>query len=88
MTSDQDERLVTAQERQAAALERIAISLAALADVPVEPPPPPAPVGCQHPLDKRIDFGETGGRPDWQCRPCGYRSITEPAVPAATTGVE
>lgn len=36
-----------------------------------------APAGCQHPVEQRIDFGETDGVADWQCgvRTCGYRTV-------------
>lgn len=29
---------------------------------------------CSHPLERRIDFGWTDGKPDWHCR-CGFRSL-------------
>jgi hypothetical protein len=56
------------------ALERIAD---ALDSALVIPPAPAEPEGCPHPVEQRIDFGETNGQPDWQCgvKDCGYRSI-------------
>lgn len=43
-----------------------------------EPAPPAADQGpaCLHPADQRIDFGFTAGEADWQCKACGYRSVT------------
>jgi len=35
----------------------------------------PSRVVCTHPVDARIDFGVTKGRPDWQCSACGFRSV-------------
>lgn len=43
-----------------------------------EPERPPA--GCQHPKDRRVDFGMTQGQPDWECRDCGHRSVVEVTV--------
>lgn len=61
--------------RIAVALERIAavLEFAVLAeDAPPEPEP------CAHPDEQRIAFGLTDGRPDWQCKVCGYRSVEQP----------
>ena len=30
---------------------------------------------CDHPVDRRIDFGTTNGIADWQCGRCGYRTV-------------
>ena len=41
------------------------------------PDPEPEPeVDCPHPLEDRADFGTTDGQPDWQCRRCGFRSVS------------
>lgn len=36
---------------------------------------------CVHPADQRVDFGVTktaaGMVADWQCRACGYRSVSD-----------
>jgi hypothetical protein len=55
-----------------AALERIANVL----EAQTAPPPATDPEECAHPLDARMDFGVTNGVPDWQCKACGYHSIT------------
>lgn len=67
-----------------AQLERIAVALERLVDLglvllepDVEPAPAAGPVPCGHPEAARIDFGITDGVPDWQCRTCGFRSVTE-----------
>lgn len=65
--------MLEVQERQAAALERIADALATL----TIPPSEPSGQECPHPIEQRIDFGVTGGVEDWQCRACGYRTTAE-----------
>ena len=34
--------------------------------------------GCGRSLapEQRVDFGVTNGQPDWQCRECGYRTVS------------
>ena len=59
-------------ERAVVALERIAAALEGVSDLADQ-----SPTVCTHPEDDRIDFGVTRGQADWQCRRCGFRSITE-----------
>lgn len=57
------------------ALERIADALEG-ATAPIAQDAP-APVGCLHPAESRIDFGVTDGVEDWQCKGCGYRTTAQ-----------
>lgn len=69
---------MTDGDRIAAALERIAALLEVLVAGSSEPPPADdAPVGCPHPAESRTDFGVTGGRADWQCQVCGFRTVAQ-----------
>jgi hypothetical protein len=65
-----------------AALNRIGDELSAIRTLLQElatPEPEPVPsTECPHPLEARADFGMTNGLPDWQCRLCGFRTVTEP----------
>ena len=61
---------MTVDERMAVALERISN---AVSPVVIEEPAPL--VGCQHPIEDRIDFGVTNGQPDWECGVCHARSL-------------
>lgn len=56
-------------------LDRIATALERA--FPPEPTELPAPTGCQHPIERRIDFGWTNGLEDWQCGVCGYRTLPQ-----------
>lgn len=57
------------------ALERIAAALEAWTAAPA--PANDADASCNHPFDARIDFGVTGGREDFECRECGFRSVPQ-----------
>lgn len=60
-----------------AGVTRIVAQLTRIADVLevlVAPPQDEPPGECQHPVESRIDFGETDGIPDFHCRDCGFRS--------------
>ncbi len=59
--------------RAVVALERIADVLTAL----TQAPPEPALVGCQHPVDRRVDFS-AGPIDEWECKDCGFRFVGEP----------
>lgn len=73
-----DQKTVDLLERIAVALERIVdLGLVAMSDETSVEPEAPAVVVCLHPLDQRVDFGVTGGVPDFHCRACGYRSVPE-----------
>ena len=58
-------------------LTRIADGVNAALEMTAEMPMPVStePALCPHPEEQRFDFGMTNGRPDWQCRLCGYRTI-------------
>lgn len=60
---------------QIAALPK-AIVAAIVTDLIDQSPEAPAPVGCQHPEDKRAQLGDG----EWECtvRGCGYRHVPEP----------
>lgn len=60
-------------------LTRIADSLDRLTTEPEPEPESLEPPTCPHPVESRIDFGITNGKPDWQCGipTCGFRTETE-----------
>lgn len=71
-----EERMVVAVERIANAFERIAAALEQPAPRPAEQP-----VGCQHPMKARVNFGpgaDAGLGDEWECAVvrggCGYRT--------------
>lgn len=63
-------------DRIAGHLDRIA---GALEKAVALPPAEPAAPACLHPLDRRVDFGQTNGVDDWQCGVCGYRTVEQSA---------
>jgi len=64
-------RIADALERIADALERIAAGVERATTIE------PAPTGCLHPPDWRIEFGGMQGADEWECSTklggCGYR---------------
>lgn len=72
--------MMTPQELQTA-LAPIETQLRRLADLiealtaPPSPESPEMEPTCLHPLENRISFGLTNGRPDWQCGLCAYRLV-------------
>ena len=56
-------------------LDRIATALETLVLLSA-PEPEPQSTRCLHPEDQRASFGITGGKPDWLCQACGYRTDT------------
>ena len=69
------ERELAAVEKVGNELQKIRQVLEAL--VPEQEPEQPESTECPHPEDQRIDFGMTNGLPDWQCRLCNFRTVTE-----------
>ena len=61
-------------EEAIALLERIAVALEAQIVTVSES------IGCDHPMDQRIDFGLTNGQLDWECKVCHWRTpcVTSP----------
>lgn len=81
--SQESERTWRALTRIAEALERLVtlqeqmLQLELQAQTP--DPPTQEPPACPHPEDQRVSFGRTNGVEDWQCRLCGYRTVTTEA---------
>lgn len=77
MTPDELKKALEPTRKQ---LERIATALETIVAAMQEPKPTPEaePPTCPHPPEQRSDFGLTNGKPDWECRACGYRTDTSP----------